>query len=492
MNNPDILLQKVNECFVRVITEDSGIIMELGEYYTFFVDGYKFMPAFRNRMWDGKIRLFNNRNGCLPHGLVDNLFAFAKARGYTIDTEFSRESTFTSTDFDEFIGAINLPIEPRDYQLAAFHSSIAKERRLVVSPTGSGKSLIIYLLAVYYFSNYEGKILLVVPTTSLVEQMYKDFTDYSSENGFDVAGNTHRIYAGKEKINFNERIVITTWQSAIRCPRDWGKQFGMVIGDEAHLFKAKSLNTIMERLIHANFRIGTTGTLDDVQVNELVLTGHFGEPMKVVTTKALMDSNTLAQLEIKCLVLKYPDAVRKAFGKKTYHEEIDFIIADDKRNRLIENLALDQKKNTLILYNRVEKHGEPLFRSIQAKADPKRKIFFVSGSVGADERESIREITEKEDNAIIVASLGTFSVGINIKRLSCLIFAAPTKSQVRTLQSIGRGLRKTADNETTVVYDISDNLSWKKRQNYTLKHAIARVKIYQKEELNHQTIEINI
>ena len=205
-----------------------------------------------------------------------------------------------------------------------------------------------------------------------------------------------------------------------------------------------------------------------------------------------MDSNTLAQLEIKCLVLKYPDAVRKAFGKKTYHEEIDFIIADDKRNRLIENLALDQKKNTLILYNRVEKHGEPLFRSIQAKADPKRKIFFVSGSVGADERESIREITEKEDNAIIVASLGTFSVGINIKRLSCLIFAAPTKSQVRTLQSIGRGLRKTADNETTVVYDISDNLSWGKRQNYTLKHAIARVKIYQKEELNHHAIEINI
>ena len=138
----------------------------------------------------------------------------------------------------------------------------------------------------------------------------------------------------------------------------------------------------------------------------------------------------------------------------------------------------------------MEKHGKPLYELFLKKVEKKRKVFFVSGSVNAEERERIREITEKEKNAIIVASSGTFSTGINLVNLNNIVFASPTKSQIRVLQSIGRGLRKTADSKPTTVFDISDDLSWKKKKNYTLNHAIERNKIYSKEKFQTKIYEV--
>ena len=220
----------------------------------------------------------------------------------------------------------------------------------------------------------------------------------------------HRIYSGKEK-TFEQSVVITTWQSAIKLPPAWFEQFGCIIGDEAHTFKAKSLTTIMNRLVNAEMRIGTTGTLDGGQVNELTLIGNFGPVYKVTTTQSLIESDTLADLKIKALVLKYSDEVRKAFGKQTYADEISFIAAHEKRNRFITNLALDQTGNTLVLYNLVKKHGEPLFKQIRDRAG-KRKVFFVSGSVNAEEREKIRSLTEKE-NSSITLHFGNLSVSLD-------------------------------------------------------------------------------
>jgi superfamily II DNA or RNA helicase len=102
----------------------------------------------------------------------------------------------------------------------------------------------------------------------------------------------------------------------------------------------------------------------------------------------------------------------------------------------------------------------------------------------------VRSITETQNNAIIVASLGTFSTGINIRNLHNIIFASPSKSQIRVLQSIGRGLRKSTRN--TKVYDIADDLHWKTNKNYTLNHAAERIKIYSKEKFDYELFEINI
>jgi superfamily II DNA or RNA helicase len=339
----------------------------------------------------------------------------------------------------------------------------------------------------WYLENYSKNVLVIVPTTSLVEQMYNDFKDY----GYDVDNLAHKIYSGKDKAT-EKRIIISTWQSIYKLPKIWFKQFGAVFGDECHGFKSKSLMSIMNKADEAEYRYGTTGTLDGAQTHELVLQGLFGKIYKVTTTRQLQDNDTLAKLAIKRLSMEYDEKTRREFGQRTYQEEIDFIVSHDGRNKFIRNLALDQKGNTLVLYNYVEKHGKPLFNLIEDRAHEDRKVFFVSGGTDATDREAIRGIVEKQNDAIIVASLGTFSTGINIRNLHNIIFASPSKSQIRVLQSIGRGLRKSDNNEETNLYDIIDNISWKSRKNFALTHAEERLRIYDKENFIHKTYKVKI
>jgi superfamily II DNA or RNA helicase len=493
-------IEKINESIIRLDSDDSGAVMDLSEAFTFFVDGYKFIPSYRNKLWDGKIRLYDARRRTLPYGLLYKSLQFISERGYDVklDPNLKPENVPSKEELLDFVKSLDIrskgkTIEPRDYQIDAFIRSVTQQRSLVISPTGSGKSLIIYMLIRYFLAHSKNRALIVVPTTSLVEQMKKDFADYSSHDStFDADTVCHQIYSGKEKHDFSANVVITTWQSAINCGKNWFTQFGMVIGDEAHLFKAKSLNTIMGNLVNARYRIGTTGTLDGSQCNELVLIGNFGPIHKVITTKNLIDNDTLADLNIQCIVLKHDDVLRKAVAKMDYHSEIATIVEHPNRNQFISKLALSQKGNTLVIFNLVKKHGVPLYDMIKEMAPEGKKIFYVSGEINAAERETIREITESEDGAVIVASAGTFSTGINIKNLHNVIFAAPTKSQIRVLQTIGRGLRKSDNGQGTTIYDISDNLSWRKRKNYTMKHAQERIEIYTRENFKYRVYEIDM
>jgi len=321
-----------------------------------------------------------------------------------------------------------------------------------------------------------------VPTTSLVEQMFKDFQDY----GWDAENHCHRIYAGRERINTNE-VTITTWQSVYQLDRKFFEDYDVVIGDEAHLFKSKSLVGIMDKLHHAKYRYGFTGILDGTQTHKWVLEGLFGPSYKVTQTKKLIDQGHLATLDIQCLVLKYKP---KKF--QTYEDEIQFLISHEKRNNFIKNLSIDLKGNTLILFSRVEAHGKVLFELINKNVDEGRKVFFIHGGVDAQDRENVRAITELEKDAIIVASYGTFSTGINIKNLHNVIFASPSKSRIRNLQSIGRVLRKGKDKTKAKLYDIADDLTSGSMKNYTLNHFIERVKIYVQEQFNYDIISIDI
>ena len=371
--------------------------------------------------------------------------------------------------------------EPRDYQIDAVYDALRYNRKLLISPTGSGKSFMIYTV-VRYFVAKGLKILIVVPTTSLVEQMFKDFQQY----GWDAENHCHRIYAGRERVNTNE-VTITTWQSVYQLERRFFEDYDVVVGDEAHLFKSKSLVNIMDKLHHAKYRYGFTGTLDGSQTHKWVLEGLFGPSYKVTQTKKLQDEGYLASLDIQCLVLKYRP---KKFD--TYEDEIQFLIGHEKRNNFISNLVKDLDGNSLVLYSRVESHGAILFDLINKKVSEDRKVFFIHGGVDAEDREQVREITEKERDAIIVASYGTFSTGINIKNLHNVIFASPSKSRVRNLQSIGRVLRKGKDKVSAKLYDIADDFTIGSRKNYTLNHFIERVKIYVSEQFNYDIITIDI
>lgn len=496
-----LILKKKNEVFVTVEC-DPSIEMELSEHFCFYVPGYKFMPAYKNRMWDGKIRLFDTRKKTLYCGLIKYLREFCESRDYSVIFEDSpRYGTLESAlspDIDGLLGSISLSVNggeitPRQYQLDALSVMLSQQRALMLSPTASGKSLMIYLAVRYHLQYSMNKVLIIVPTTSLVEQMYSDFADYSAiDSTFNAEEECHKIYSGREKFGVEKRVIITTWQSIFKLPGNWFLDYGMVIGDEAHTFKAKSLTSILEKCTEANYRIGTTGTLDGTQTHQLVLEGLFGPVHKVITTKELMDQNDLSQLNIDVLVLKYKDEICKEVIKKKYQEEIDFIVRYEARNKFISNLTLDQKGNTLVLFQFVEKHGKPLHDILKTKVAKDRRLFYVSGETDVDTREEIRAITEKESNAIIVASIGTFSTGINIKRLHNIIFASPSKSQIRVLQSIGRGLRKSGDGIDTKVYDIVDDLHWKSQKNYTLNHAAERIKIYSRERFNYKLWDINI
>jgi superfamily II DNA or RNA helicase len=370
---------------------------------------------------------------------------------------------------------------PRKYQVEGVYGALKHNRKLLISPTASGKSLMIYSLVRYYVDRGE-KILLVVPTTSLVEQMYKDFLDY----GWDADSYCHRIYSGREKSN-EAPVTITTWQSVYKLERSFFEDYGVIIGDEAHLFKSKSLINIMTKLHHAKYRFGFTGTLDGTQTHKWVLEGLFGPSYNVTRTDELMRQGHLSQLDIQCLVLKHPPQTFE-----TYNDEIEYLISHEQRNRFIRKLTLDLKGNSLVLFARVEAHGAILYDEINNNKSEDRKVFFIHGGVDTQERELVREITEQENNAIIVASYGTFSTGINIKNLHNVIFASPSKSRVRNLQSIGRVLRKGKDKVKATLYDISDDCSTKNRRNYTLNHFIERIKTYNEENFNYEIITIQL
>ena len=482
----NIIIQKKNEIYLKVETEPH-IHQELSEHFTFDVPGAKFMPQYRSKYWDGKIRLYSNHTGELYVGLLDKLVAWAKNCEYTVEfkdnkfygSPFEENEMISVEGVSDYMKSISRH-EPRDYQVDAVYDALRYNRKLLISPTASGKSLMIYSI-VRYFVEKEHNILLIVPTTSLVEQMYKDFDDY----GWNAEEYCHKIYSGKEK-STNKNVVITTWQSIYNLPRSFFENFDVVIGDEAHQFKSKSLVGIMTKLDNTKYRFGFTGTLDGSQTHKWVLEGLFGPSYKVTQTQELIEKGYLSKLQIKVLLLKHNE---HQFDE--YEEEIQYLITHDKRNNFIKNLSLDLKGNTLILYSRVETHGQPLYEMINSSAAKDRKIFFVYGGVDAEEREKVREITEKENDSIIVASYGTFSTGINIKNLHNIIFASPSKSRVRNLQSIGRVLRKGENKNKAVLYDIADDITYKSKKNYTLNHLIERIKIYSEEKFNYEIIQLD-
>ena len=474
-----ITIKKYNETYSKIICE-TGISMEISDHFTFDVPGAKFMPAFKNKVWDGKIRLFSPMNNLLYAGLRDNLEQFCNSRGYHINYEgIEADAEFSVLEAKDFIEKLKPKHQPRDYQLDAFIHAVRKKRSLLLSPTASGKSLIIYMISCWYRT----KTLIVVPTTSLVHQMVSDFEDY----GF-PENSIHKIMSGADK-DSDKMFFVSTWQSIFRMPKEWFNQFNVVIGDEAHLFKAKSLTTIMSNLSQCKYRFGFTGTLDGTETNKLVLEGLFGAVRKVTTTAELMAKNHVSDLKIKSIVLNHTDEVKQKLYKSDYQTEIDFIVTNERRNRFIKNLALSLEGNTLVLFQFVEKQGKPLFDMINT---PDRKVFYISGEIDGEKREEIRKTIETETNAIIIASFGTSSTGINIQNLHNIIFASPSKSRVRNLQSIGRTLRKSSSKISATLYDLSDDISRKSWRNHTLLHFVERIKIYNEEKFNYKIYRVDL
>jgi len=463
-----VTVSKVDEVFMHVDCDD-GLAKDLHDFFSFKVPGAKFMPSYRNKWWDGKVYLFSIKTHKIYIGLLPYVDEFCRERGF--DFEGIQDVIGHKHKLKEFnIKDLNLPFEPRDYQLEAFASAVKYGRQLLLSPTASGKSLIIYMLARYY----DVKTVIIVPTTSLVEQMTKDFQEY---------GYTERvckIYSGQEV--FDAPITVTTWQSFAKAPKEVLESFDMVVGDEAHLFKANVLKGILEKMKKTAIRIGTTGTLDGTEVHRLQLEGLFGPVKKVITTEELMDEGTIANLSIDCVILRHTK-----MKKMTYQEEMDYLVSNDSRNEFICNLVYSLKGNTLVLFQYVEKHGAVLHGKMFKRLGD--KLHYVYGGTDVTDREEVRTLVEKANDNVILASYGTFSTGVNIKKIDNVVFASPSKSRIRNLQSIGRGLRKADGKDTMKLFDISDDLQC---NNHTLNHLKERINIYNEENFTYEIRQFDL
>ena len=492
----DVHLEYINAVHIRIRTEP-GILMELSDHFTFFKENYRFDPKYKARMWDGKIRLINRLTAVCYAGLALRIKKFCDQNGYTLSWDDQLDYDNVSiNEVEEHIKSLNLPdwLDTRDYQVEAVTKCLRSRRRTLLSPTSSGKSFMIYVLTTWY----KKKTLVIVPTIGLVRQMQSDIESYGFKGVIDTS------MGGLLKDNdIPADIVITTWQSLDngkkRMPKQWFNQFGVVFGDEAHGAKATTLIKILSSMENTHYRFGTTGTLDNNALNQHTIEGLFGAQLKTVTTRELIDQGYAADLKIKCLILRYPESVRKEFAKsvidsktkrprkRNYQEEIEFIINYEKRTEFIKNLALSLKGNKLVFF-RLTDHGDTLYAAFEGNAN----AFYIDGSVKGEKREEIRKAMEDEENAILVASLGTTSTGVSINKLHHMIAASPSKSKIKVLQSIGRMLRQHKEKEFAILYDIVDDLSYGKNKNYTLSHFEERSKIYDHEQFDYKIYTVGI
>jgi len=484
----DVIIHKKNEVYLKLKCEPH-ILYELAPYFQFEVENAKFMKNKKYRGWDGIINLLNVHTKELYVGLLDKLVEKITAHNLTYEFEdneyyglpYEQNEMISIDGVKSYMKSIiSSQFEIRNYQVEAVYEALSNNRKLLVSPTSSGKSICIYSITRFYVEKGL-KVLIIVPTTSLCSQMSKDFDSYGWESNELV----HQIYSGYDKTS-EKPVVVSTYQSLYKLDKSYFSQYDVVIVDEAHIASSSSITGILNKMCDAKYRFGFTGTTKPEKVNIWTLEGLFGPMYKVIRTSELMEKGSIAKLQIQIILLQH-----EGQSFETYEDEIQYLITHQKRNNFIKNLALDLKGNTLILFSRVETHGQILFDLINTSVDKNRKVFFVYGGVDAEQREKIREITELENDSIIVASYGVFSTGVSIRNLHNLIFASPSKSKVRNLQSIGRILRKSNSKDKAILYDIADDISYKNRNNYTLNHLIERIKIYSEELFNYQLHKIN-
>lgn len=496
LNMADLKILKLDEVRIRVtpVVKDVDQLVqlrnELKEAFSFFVPNFRHMPKYKMGFWDGKISLYDQKSGSTYLGLLDKILDFAKYRNLEVEYDENEFHPSSETPLEEFLKTFNVKYDLRDYQKEILEIASKCPKGLFLSATGSGKSLSIYAL----IRLINKPTLLIVPSIQLVGQMYGDFKDYSANDSeFDVDANVQQIHGGQDK-EVSKPIVISTWQSIYKLPTEYFQQFKLVIADECHEDKANKLRELIEKCKASEHRYGFTGTLDGTHTNEMILRGLFGSVHRVSRTSELIDKGLLADLNLKQVILQYPQDICKQNARKLYQDEVDFLITSQPRMNFLTKLALRCPGNTLVLFQRVESHGQKIVEQLKIESEKQgldRKIYFVHGGISKDKRLEIVNVAETNDGVIIVASLGTFSRGINIKNLENLIFAFGLKAKITTLQGIGRGLRIGRSNKVTV-FDVCDDLTWKSWTNYSLRHAMERMKIYQEERFNYSMVKVKL
>lgn len=503
-----VQIKKLDESFLEInCSKDIG--RAIWESFSFYAPNYKFSPLYKSLQWDGKIRLYNLNTKRFYIGLLPDLKKYLEHKNIEYELCFPQSKNNLDLSIYEKIKSkfINENWKVRDYQEKLFNFSVKNDRSISISPTGSGKSLNLYLLSLFYLLNKKTKILIVVPSLGLIEQMYNDFIEYATDTKINIPSFFHKMHGGIEE-DESKPIYIVNWQNIKDNPVEWFEKFEVCIFDEAHTCKAKSLTYILDSCKNAKYRHGFTGTLTnkEEEVNQNLLRGLFGETCQEVRTHELIERNVLSDVQINCLRFKYTDEDVLEYIEKirsenlpaqAYQLEEDYVCKLDIRNNFIKKIALSLNNNTIIFFKYVEKHGKVLYDLIEKDAkEHGKEVYIYYGKIKVAERERLRKLIETKNNIIIIASYGVASTGINMKNLHNAIFAGAYKGSIITLQTIGRGLRKHFSKEVFKIFDIGDDFTHNRkkegRKNYLFKHFIERLSIYKEEKLNYKVYEYKI
>ena len=483
------------------ILADEMILYNLRERLKFHPAGYFFSPKYKAKVWDGYIRLI--KNNTLPSGLIPKLCEVIKEFNctFTVDSRYLQKYDITKEFISSYSNFLNLTddkgnrISLRDHQLEGVYKAVLNKRITGLSATNSGKSALIYVYIRFLLDIVKvNKILLLVPNITLVEQMYNDFASYSLLNRWDVNENCQRIYGGikSRDRDFNKKIIISTWQSIYEWNNDFFEKFDVFICDEVHLAKGDCIQRIASKCTNASYRLGVTGSLSDSHTDELIIRGAFGSVVKLIDNKEMIKKGFSTPYEVKCILLKYNEEISKSMRYLSYDDEIDFLLECVERNKYIAKLTKNLNNNTLILFEKIKKHGIPLMHLLKA-ALPDKKIFYIDGSIKNEQRLKIIDYMKTHNDVILVASYKTFSTGINLRNLYNLIFSSPFKSKIRLLQSLGRMLRKMDNKDKVTIYDLVDDLSYKSHKNNTLtQFTDNRLVYYDNESADYKIYKINI
>jgi superfamily II DNA or RNA helicase len=479
--------KKINETTIKLASDEQYILRELSDYFSFYAENYLYNPKYRNHLWDGKIRLVNLRNLTTLAGLLPAIAKFCAERNYTLldQTEaFMKAQPDDLTNFDEWVTSLKLPFVPYKHQTDAVKHALQTMRALILSPTGSGKSCDLYMLT-RWMLQHDRKVVIIVPSTSLVEQMHSDFKNYAKgDDTFDVDEQVHKLYSKiKTTDPYNDQCIITTWQSIRNYDNALFATWDCVMVDESHTVKAAELSKILSGAINAKYRLGFTGTLTGMVCHEYQITGLLGSVFQVTTTKQLQEQGRLSDCRIYLVDMKYSKEDSKGLWERTkalkgtYQDELDFVNHHTKRQLFIRNLVCSLKGTTLLLF-RFREHGKLLYDLITEKVGDTRKVYHIDGTIDPVKREQIRnELKDPKSNAILVFSVATSSTGIDIKSIENLILS-PSKSKVQTLQSIGRSLRLCAGKKGAKIFDLVDDLRTGRRRNFLYNLAQKRLEYY--------------
>jgi superfamily II DNA or RNA helicase len=493
-----------DKLFLELVKYDmKGELKDFQLYFKKRQKGYLFNRLYKRKLWDGYDHFvtMDKDTGVyrIGVGLWKEIFNFGKVREYEIHIENMDELFnlgFTKDQLEKFTSVIldGSNIEARDYQLEAVFRALKYKFCSLELATSAGKTIIFFLYLAFLkrkgiMSSSGKKALIVVPRTSLVGQTAEKFTDdyntgLMSFNVMTIGGKskyTDKAFADSE-------IVISTYQSLINRPPEFFKEFNIVCIDECHTSRGNSVRDVLVKSVNAEYKLGLSGTIKiEDQYSDFFKIQEFLGPLSMVLKAShLIENNYSPDVYIKMVYLDYPKtepfvknylALREAgqSGKELYDSERSFIVSYEPRIDFISAFVKKLEGNTLILYINVKDgYGQRICDRIK---EWNEHTYYIDGGVDSDDRDGYQRIMEAQNGVTLVASYGTFSTGIDLKRVNHIILAESYKSEVTIRQSIGRGMRGLKGKVKVTIYDLIDDLN-----GYIVKHGQAREKIYVQEK----------